>query len=260
MPQNEYIEEHIKRHGRRLDHEEKVRKRQARAPHKASVVAQKAFGIKAKILHAKRHAEKVQLKKTLKAHDERKVKQADKSALPDGALPTYLLDREGQQDAKALSTAIKQKRKERAAKYSVPLPKVRGIAEDEMFKVIKTGKSKSKSWKRMVTKATFVGESFTRKPVKMERFIRPMALRYKKANVTHPDLKATFQLPIIGVKKNPQSPMYTQLGVMTKGTVVEVNVSELGMVTTGGKAVWGKYAQVTNNPENDGCINAVLLV
>jgi ribosomal protein S8E len=52
------------------------------------------------------------------------------------------------------------------------------------------------------------------------------------------DLKATFQLPIIGVKKNPQSPMYTQLGVMTKGTVIEVNVSELGLVTTGGKAVW----------------------
>lgn len=45
---------------------------------------------------------------------------------------------------------------------------------------------------------------------------------------------------------------------MTKGTVVEVNVSELGMVTTGGKVVWAKYAQITNNPENDGCINAVL--
>ena len=40
----------------------------------------------------------------------------------------------------------------------------------------------------MVTKATFVGEGFTRKPVKMERFIRPMALRYKKANVTHREL------------------------------------------------------------------------
>ena len=127
----------------------------------------------------------------------------------------------------------------------------------------------------MVTKATFVGEGFTRKPVKMERFVRPMALRYKKANVTHrkfryllyatlgPDhlvaeLKATFQLQILGVKKNPQSPMYTQLGVLTKGTVIEVNVSELGMVTTGGKVVFGKYAQITNNPENDGCINAVL--
>jgi len=52
--------------------------------------------------------------------------------------------------------------------------------------------------------------------------------------------------------------MYTQLGVMTKGTVIEVNVSELGMVTAGGKVVFGKYAQITNNPENDGCINAVL--
>jgi ribosome biogenesis protein NSA2 len=127
----------------------------------------------------------VQLKKTLKAHDERNVKQKDSSNVPEGALPTFLLDREGQKDAKALSTAIKQKRKDKAAKYAVPLPKVRGIAEDEMFKVMRTGKSKKKSWKRMVTKATFVGEGFTRKPVKMERFVRPMALRYKKANVTH---------------------------------------------------------------------------
>jgi ribosome biogenesis protein NSA2 len=54
--------------------------------------------------------------------------------------------------------------------------------------------------------------------------------------------------------------MYTQLGVLTKGTIVEVNVSELGMVTTGGKVVWAKYAQITNNPENDGCVNAVLLL
>lgn len=66
-------------------------------------------------------------------------------------------------------------------------------------------------------------------------------------------------------------------------------MSELGLVTDKGKVVWGnkissnftykddiffalllivfpvltpagKYAQVTNNPENDGCINAVLLV
>lgn len=254
------MEEHRKRYGRRLDHEERTRKRAARESHKNSAVAQKLYGIKAKLHHAKRHAEKVQLKKTLKAHDERNVKQSDDSAATQGALPTYLLDREGQKDAKALSSSIKERRKDKAAKYSVPLPKVRGIAEEEMFKVIKTGSKKSKSWKRMVNKATFVGEGFTRKPVKMERFIRPMALRYKKANVTHPDLKATFQLPIIGVKKNPQSPLYTQLGVMTKGTIVEVNVSELGMVTTGGKVVWAKYAQITNNPELDGCINAVLLV
>ena len=85
-------------------------------------------------------------------------------------------------------------------------------------------------------------------------------MRFKKAHVTHPELQATFYLDIIGVKKNPQSSLYTSLGVMTKGTVIEVNVSDLGLVTSGGKVVWGKYAQITNNPENDGCINAVLLV
>lgn len=31
-----------------------------------------------------------------------------------------------------------------------------------------------KGWKRMVTKVTYVGEGFTRKPPKYERFIRPM--------------------------------------------------------------------------------------
>ena len=64
--------------------------------------------------------------------------------------------------------------------------------------------------------------------------------------------------------------MYTQLGVLSKGTVIECNVryappqipspspvsviaenhhltliSELGMVTAGGKVVWGRYAQIT---------------
>jgi len=129
-----------------------------------------------------------------------------------------------------------------------------------VFKVIKSGKRKKKQWKRMVNKVSFVGESFTRKPPKFERFIRPAALRFKKAHVTHPELKATFQLDLIGVKKNPQSPLYTSLGVITKGTIIEVNCADLGLVTPSGKVVWGKYAQVTNNPENDGCINAVLLV
>jgi len=171
-----------------------------------------------------------------------------------------LLDRTGQSSAKILSNTIKQKRKEKAGKWNVPLPKVRGISEEEMFKVIRTGSKKGKAWKRMVTKVTFVGENFTRKSPKYERFIRPSGLRFKKAHVTHPELQTTFYLDILGVKKNPSSPLYTSLGVVTKGTILEVNVSELGLVTQTGKVVWGKYAQVTNNPENDGCINAVLLV
>lgn len=193
-------------------------------------------------------------------HEEKDSKAKRDDARPDAALPAYLLDREGVSRAKVLSNTVKQKRKEKAGKWSVPLPKVKPVADDEMFKVIQTGKRKAKAWKRMVTKVSFVGEGFTRKAPKYERFIRPAALRFKKAHVTHPELGATFCLDIIGVKKNPSSNLYTQLGVITKGTIIEVNVSELGLVTPTGKVVWGKYAQVTNDPENDGCINAVLLV
>merc|ERR1719231_1708048 len=134
------------------------------------------------------------------------------------------------------------------------------MTEDEMFKIMRSGKRRKKAWKRVVNKVSFVGDNFTRKPPKFERFIRPSGLRFKKAHITHPELKTTFNLDILGVKKNPQSTMFTSLGVITKGTIIEVNVSELGLVTQTGKVVWGKYAQVTNNPENDGCINGVLLV
>uniref|UniRef100_UPI00398095B9 NSA2 family ribosome biogenesis protein n=1 Tax=Salmonella sp. s54925 TaxID=3159674 RepID=UPI00398095B9 len=222
--------------------------------------AKKLHGLKAKLYNKKRHAEKVQMKKTIRMHQEKNTKTRNEENVPDGAIPAYLLDREGQSRAKVLSNMIKQKRKEKAGKWDVPLPKVRAVGENEVFKVVRTGKTRRKGWKRMVTKVCYVGEGFTRKPPKYERFIRPTGLRFKKAHVTHPELKATFCLPIIGIKKTPQSPMFTSLGVITKGTVMEVNVSELGLVTQGGKVVWGKYAQVTNNPENDGCINAVLLV
>lgn len=260
MPQNEHIELHKKRFGHRFDHEEKIRKKEGRLPHKMSRKAKNIRGLKAKIYNKQRFAEKVQMKKTLRMHEEKRTKKRDPEKVPEGAVPAYLLDRENQLRAKILSNSIKQKRKEKAGKWAVPLPKVRGVSEAEAFKVIKTGKSRRKAWKRMVTKVCYVGEGFTRKPPKFERFIRPMGLRFNKAHVTHPELKATFCLPIIGVKKNPNSALFSNLGVITKGTVIEVNISELGLVTQGGKVVWGKYAQVTNNPENDGCINAVLLV
>jgi ribosome biogenesis protein NSA2 len=86
-----------------------------------------------------------------------------------------------------------------------------------------------------------------------------MGLRHKLVNLTHPTLGVTIRAPILSVKKNPQNPLYTQLGVLTKGTVVEVNVSDLGMTTTSGKVVWGRWAQISNEPELDGCVNAVLL-
>lgn len=260
MPQHEHIELWQKRHGKRYDHEEKARKKEARLVHKRAEQARTLTGLRAKMLNKKNYAEKAAMKKAIAMHDERTNKQKDKDSVKQGAVPAFLLDREEVSRAKVLSNTIKQKRKEKAGKWDVPIPKVKSIAEADVFKVIKTGSKKDKAWKRMINKVTFVGDGFTRKPPKYERFIRPRGLRFKKAHVTHPELKCTFYLDILGVKKNPQSPFYTQLGVITKGTILEVNVSELGLVTTNGKVVWGKFAQVTNNPENDGCINAVLLV
>jgi ribosome biogenesis protein NSA2 len=146
-------------------------------------------GLRAKLYAKKRHHEKIQLRKQIKAHEERNVKGAAAEKDPANPVPAYLLDRSQATSAKALSTQIKNKRAEKAAKFAVPLPKVRGIAEEEMFKVVKTGKKiNKKAWKRVVTKPTFVGPDFTRRAPKFERFIRPMGLRYKKAHITHPTL------------------------------------------------------------------------
>lgn len=84
------------------------------------------------------------MKQKIRAKEERKVKGAGEESESKEALPQYLLDRSKGNDAKALSSQIKDKRKEMAAKFSVPLPKVRGVAEEEVFKVVKTGRKTNK--------------------------------------------------------------------------------------------------------------------
>lgn len=144
-----------------LDHEERHRKRLAREGHKESQNAQKLHGLRAKLYQKKRHAQKIQMKKQIKAHEERNVSSTQPNEPSSTPLPQYLLDRSQATNAKALSSAIKNKRAEKAAKFSVPLPRVRGIAEEEMFKVVKTGKKTAKKgWKRMITKPTFGRFSF----------------------------------------------------------------------------------------------------
>ena len=59
MPQNEHIELHRKRHGRRLDYEERKRKKEAREPRVRAATAKKLRGLKAKIYNKKRFSEKV---------------------------------------------------------------------------------------------------------------------------------------------------------------------------------------------------------
>jgi len=261
MPQNEHMDLWRKRYGRQMDAEERERKREARLVHEKAYQSRHTTGLRAKLLHKKRYQEKAEMKKKVKEHAEKQSQSKEsRKSRKEEPVPVSFMDRDAADPGKVLTNSIKQKRKEKAAKWSVPIPQIKPMGEDEMFRIKKSGKRKTGQWKRVIPKVCYVGESFTRKPPKYERFIRPMGLRFKKAHVTHPELQRTFQLPIVSVKHNPQSRMYSTLGVITKGTVIEVNVSELGLVTPAGKVIWAKYAQVTNVPENDGCINAVLLV
>ena len=51
-------------------------------------------------------------------------------------------------------------------------------------------------------------------------------------------------LDIFSVKKKPKSVLYIVLGFIIKGNIIEVNNSELGLDTQGGKVFW-------NNNEKD---------
>jgi ribosome biogenesis protein NSA2 len=192
MPQNDYMDLFKKRFGKRFDHEERTRKKEARKVKDIATKAKGLHGIKGKIFAKERYKEKVAMRKTIKAHEQKDATVKDQKEKTDGAVPAYLLDRNEVNRTKVLSNMIKQKRKEKAGKWKVPIEKVKALSEDQMFKVMKSGKRKKKAWKRVVNKVSFVGDNFTRKPPKFERFIRPSGLRFKKAHITHPELKTTF--------------------------------------------------------------------
>ena len=75
---------------------------------------------------------------SIKAHEEREQTSSKPSTSDGEAVPAYLLDREQQTRGKLLSSMIKQKRKEKAGKWEVPINKVKAIAEAEVFKVRST--------------------------------------------------------------------------------------------------------------------------
>jgi len=139
MPQGDYIKLHRARYGYRMDYFEKLRKKEARMVHKRSQFAQKVHGLRAKLYAKKRHSEKVEMKKKIAMHQQKTNKHVEEK-MEKGAVPAYLLDREQTRRAKVLSNTVKQKKKQRAGKWDVPLPKVRPISEYEMFGVVKSGK------------------------------------------------------------------------------------------------------------------------
>lgn len=159
------------------------------------------------------------MKKQIKAHEERNVKSSAPNEPSNTPLPQYLLDRSNPTNAKALSssstsdicwffegladhyqlkTSGKRRRpsstcryqrsgvslRRRCSRLSRPERRLRRRVRQYCILEAETTANESSGWKRMITKPTFVGPDFTRRPVKYERFIRPMGLRYKKANVT----------------------------------------------------------------------------
>ncbi|MBA0607935.1 hypothetical protein Godav_020196, partial [Gossypium davidsonii] len=137
-PQGDYIELHRKRHGYRHDFFEKKRKKEARQVHERSAKAQKALGIKGKMIAKKNYAEKALMKKTLAMHEESSTRRKVDDEVQDGAIPAYLMDRENTTRAKVLSNTIKQKRKEKAGKWEVPIPK---LFDFELLYLFRSGQS-----------------------------------------------------------------------------------------------------------------------
>jgi ribosome biogenesis protein NSA2 len=117
------MERHRKLYGVRMDKMERERKKEARTAHKISEFAQKASGLRAKLFNQKRFKEKAEMRKTLNINKEGSGKDAAHESM-DGAMPAYLLDRDHAVRSKILSNTVKQKRKEKAGKWSVPIPKV----------------------------------------------------------------------------------------------------------------------------------------
>nr|CAB56622.1 CDK105 [Rattus norvegicus] len=205
MPQNEYIELHRKRYGYRLDYHEKKRKKEGREAHERSKKAKKMIGLKAKLYHKQRHAEKIQMKKTIKMHEKRNTQAEDDEKTPQGAVPAYLLDREGQSRAKVLSNMIKQKRKEKAGKWESSTqsscPRRNRIIESYFEQ-----EKEKRSLERMVTKSALLVMVLQENHLNM-KVHRPMGLRFKKAHVTHPELKATFCPAYTRCEKEPLLPV-----------------------------------------------------
>ena len=94
MPQNEHIELFRKRYGKRLDAEERARKKARVTVYRVPAchgVGEETHRFAAPLYAKKRHKEKIEMKKTINSHAERNNKHAVEEKAAPGALP--LMDR-----------------------------------------------------------------------------------------------------------------------------------------------------------------------
>lgn len=273
MSQNDYVDQAIKENGRRIDYSSKQLKKKLRTEKIEQKKSQKLFGLKAKIFAKKMKIKKIEKKKKIleltRQINKKKItsNKEDENKVNDVALPIILMNKEigGDQLSKNIKSSdlkkeLKEQRKTKTYKYELPVTKIQNVPESKIFTAMNTGSRKRASHKRLVMRPCFVPDDFTRNAPKFERFVRPTALRLKVAHVTNKNLGITAKLKILSVKRNPHGDLYSKLGVLSKGTIVEVDTSSLGLVTGTGKIEWARYAQIMNYPENDGYVNAVLLI
>ena len=71
MPQNDYMDLFKKRFGKRYDAEERARKKEARAVKDVANKAKNLHGIRGKLFAKERYKEKVAMRKTIKAHEQK---------------------------------------------------------------------------------------------------------------------------------------------------------------------------------------------
>ena len=124
MPQNNHIEVCLRRYGQRFDYDETKRKRGARLQKTKASKAKTLIGLPAKRYAEKMRKEKITMKKTIALHEQSDKQKRQKEGIPQNAVPAYLLERDHVDRSKILSNSVKQKRKEKAGRWSVPLPKV----------------------------------------------------------------------------------------------------------------------------------------
>ncbi|CAM9193878.1 unnamed protein product, partial [Lampetra planeri] len=193
-------------------------RRRGREAHERARKAKKLIGLKAKLYNKERHKEKIQIKKTIKMHEQRMAKQKDEDKTPKGRGARLSPGPRG--PVQGQSSVQHDQAEAQGEGGQVGRPAAQGAAP--------RGRRRCSAWSADRQDAAQVVEAPRHQGLLRGRRLHPQAAQVRALHPPHgialqegprdpPRVEGHFCLPILGVKKNPSSPMYTSLGVITKG-------------------------------------------